>query len=162
MIFVTGVWSRLERQGLPIRRVTNPVKMGVTVISIRQQEKDDVERTMKAIEQIGGPHRLFILVDSDVNPEDPRDVLWAVSTRFDPTTDLRVSVTQSEWLLDPLRTVEQQARRSFQPYKRLIINGCRPFGRLKDFSAVNLLSEKRCNETWEKWKMEGWASRSTK
>lgn len=162
MIFVTGIWSRLEQQGCPIRRVTNPVKMGVTVISIHQQRKDDVERTIKAIDQVGGPHRLFIIVDDDVNPEDPRDVLWAVSTRFDPTSDLHVSVTQSEWLLDPLRTVEQRTQRSLQPYKRLILNGCRPFNRIQDFSAVNLLSEKRRKETWNKWKIEEWASRPAK
>ncbi len=162
MLFVTGLWSRLEGMGLPIRRVTNPVKMGVTVISIHQQGKDDVELTMKALEQVGGPHRLFILVDDDVNPEDPRDVLWAVSTRFDPSSGTRVSTTESEWLLDPLRTVEQRTQRSPQPYKRLIINGCRPYERIKDFSNVNLLSEGRCNETWEKWQMQDWTDRRIK
>jgi len=162
MIFVTGVLSRLQKLGIPVRRVSNPVKMGVTVITIHQQEKDDVERAMKAIDQIQGPHRLFILVDDDVNPEDPRDVLWAVSTRYDPTTGARVSTIESEWLLDPLRKVEERAQRPSLPYKRLILNGCRPFDRIKDFSAVNLLSETRRDETWNKWKMEEWASRPVK
>ncbi|MCH6545157.1 MAG: UbiD family decarboxylase [Deltaproteobacteria bacterium] len=162
MIFVTGVWSHLQKLGIPVRRVSNPVKMGVTVITIHQQEKDDVERAMQAIDQIQGPHRLFILVDDDVNPEDPRDVLWAVSTRYDPTTGARVSTIESEWLLDPLRKVEERAQRPSLPYQRLILNGCRPFDRIKDFSAVNLLSETRRNETWNKWKMEEWASRPVK
>src|SRR5256885_3464987 len=40
---------------------------------------------------------------------------------------------------------------SAQPYKRLIINGCRPFERLKDFPTVNKLSDSRRKETWQKW-----------
>ncbi|NIO06692.1 MAG: UbiD family decarboxylase, partial [Deltaproteobacteria bacterium] len=115
MIFVTGVLTRLQKQGIPVRRVSNPVKMGVTVITIEQQQKDDVERAMKAIDQVQGPHRLFILVDDDVDPEDPRDVLWAVATRYDPSTGARLSTIESEWLLDPLRKVEERAARPSLP-----------------------------------------------
>ena len=89
------------------------------------------------------PIRVFILVDEDVNPEDPLEVLWAIGTRFDPITGVRVSVTQSAWLLDPMRTTDQQAGHAAQPYKRLIINGCRRFDRLKDFPTVNKLSDSR-------------------
>ena len=156
MSSVTGLWSRLEKQGLPVRRVTGLVKMGATVISVHQQEEDDVDHIIKALDKMQGPNRLFILVDDDINPEDPLDVLWAVGTRFDPTSGLRVSVTQTRWLLDPLRTVEDRGRRGPLPYKRLIINGCRPFERLKDFPPVNLFSESARTESWDKWKMADW------
>jgi hypothetical protein len=85
--------------------------------------------------------------------------MWAIGTRFDPITGVRVSVTQSSWLLDPLRTTEQRAGHGPQPYKRLIINGCRPFERLKDFPPVNKLSDARRKETWEKWQMSDWLSK---
>lgn len=153
---VTGVWSRLEKQGLPVVRVANPVKMGATVITIRQEKEDDVDRVMRALDKTYGPFRLFILVDDDVDPENPYDVLWAVGTRFDPTTGVRLSVTQSNWLLDPLRTIAERASRGPVPYKRLIVNGCRPFDRLKDFPPVNQASEKICQEVWNKWDMGEW------
>ena len=100
---------------------------GAVVISVHQESEHDVTNIMKVIDKVKPPSRLFILVDEDVNPEDPLEVLWAIGTRFDPITGVRVSVTQSAWLLDPMRTTDQRAGHSAQPYKRLIINGCRPF-----------------------------------
>lgn len=159
MTSVTGLWSRLEKQGLPVRRVTSLIKMGATVIAIHQEKEDDVDRIMKAIDKIHGPGRLFILVDDDIDPEDPLDVLWAVGTRFDPTTGLRLSVIHSDWLLDPFRTIEDRAHRGPMPYKRLVINGCRPFERLKDFPPVNIFSKERRNKAWDTWKMDDWLDR---
>jgi 4-hydroxy-3-polyprenylbenzoate decarboxylase len=156
---VTRLGDRLLKAGLPVRRVTDTVKMGAVVISVHQQSEHDVTNIMKVIDKVKPPSRLFILVDDDVNPEDPLEVLWAIGTRFDPITGVRVSVTQSAWLLDPLRTTEQRAGHGPQPYKRLIINGCRPFDRLKDFPTVNKISDARRKETWEKWKMAEWLSK---
>jgi 4-hydroxy-3-polyprenylbenzoate decarboxylase len=153
---VTRLGDRLLREGLPVRRVTDTVKMGAVVISVHQESEHDVGNIMKVIDKVKPPSRMFILVDDDVNPEDPLEVLWAIGTRFDPITGVRVSVTQSAWLLDPMRTTDQRAGHAAQPYKRLIINGCRPFERLKDFPVVNKISDARRKETWEKWKMSEW------
>jgi UbiD family decarboxylase len=157
---VTRLGDRLLKEGLPVRRVTEMVKMGAIVISVHQESEHDVGNIMKVIDKVKPPSRMFILVDDDVDPEDPLEVMWAVGTRFDPITGVRVSVTQSAWLLDPLRTTDQRAGHSAQPYKRLIINGCRPFERLKDFPTVNKLSDARRKETWEKWKMSEWLRKS--
>ena len=157
---VTRLGDRLLKQGLPIRRVTDMIKMGAIVISVHQEKADDVENIMKVIDKVKPPSRIFILVDDDVDPADPLEVMWAVGTRFEPDKGVRVSVTQSAWLLDPLRTTEQRAIHGPQPYKRLIINGCRPFERLKDFPPVNKISETRRNETWGKWKMSDWLPKS--
>ena len=153
---VTRLGDRLLKEGLPVRRVTDMVKMGAVVISVHQENEHDVDKIMKVIDKVKPPSRIFILVDDDVDPENPLEVMWAIGTRFDPITGVRVSVTQSSWLLDPLRTTEQRAGHGPQPYKRLIINGCRPFERLKDFPPVNKLSDTRRKETWEKWKMADW------
>jgi len=154
---VTGLWSRLDKLGLPVRRVTDLVKMGATVVSIHQEKKDDVDRVMDALDKMRGPGRLFMVVDDDVNPDDAIEVLWAVGTRFDPEAGVRVSIAESRWLLDPLRKIEDRKSRSALPYKRLIINGCRPFDH-KEFPPVNRFSPLRREQTWSKWKMGDWLS----
>jgi 4-hydroxy-3-polyprenylbenzoate decarboxylase len=150
-----GMLSRLEKLGIPVRRVTSLVPLGCTVITVDQQHPDDVSRIMDALEKMSQPNRMTIIVDDDVDPNNPLEVLWAAGTRFDPT-GARTSIIQSKWLLDPLRTIEDRINREARPYKRLFINGCRPFDRLKDFPPVNKFSESRRQATWDKWHMADW------
>lgn len=152
----TGVRLQLERQGLPVTRVTDLVKWGAMVITVQQQTEDDIDRIMRALDKVPTHSRLLFLVDEDVNPEDPREVLWAVGSRFDPMSGLRSSVTFWTWMLDPLRTTEERAKKVPIAHKRLIINGCRPFHRLKDFPPINVFSESLRSEVWEKFSMGEW------
>lgn len=153
---VTHLLDRFVKAGLPVRRVAEIAKMGALVISVHQENEQDVERIIEAIDKAHGVTRLFILVDDDVNPEDPWEVMWAVGTRCDPTTGSRVSIVRSRWLLDPLRTTEERDQRTLLPYKRLILNGCRPFNRLNDFLPVNKFSAPLRQAAWEKWRLAEW------
>jgi UbiD family decarboxylase len=155
-----AVISRLEKAGVPVRRATNLVPLGCNVITIEQQGPDDVKKAMDELAKMAGPNRLFILVDHDVNPNDPWEVLWALGTRFDPE-QAKTSIIGSQWLLDPLRPMEHRTSREAMPYKRMILNGCRPFERLNDFPPVNKLSEARREATWAKWDMESWLAPGT-
>jgi UbiD family decarboxylase len=150
-----GVISRLEKAGVPVRRANNLVPLGCNVITIQQQSPDDVPKAIEELSKMAGPNRLFILVDDDVNPNDPWEVLWALGTRFDPE-QAKTSIIGSRWLLDPLRPMEHRSSREALPYKRMILNGCRPFDRLNDFPPVNKMSAERRNATWDKWNMEDW------
>lgn len=157
----SGLLSRLQKQGLPVRRAANFASLGAAVITVNQGSEDDVERIIRALDKIDMPGRLIFLVDDDVDPEDPLEVLWAVGTRFDPTSGVRVSVTHSNWFFNHLRTMEERAQQQAIPHKRLIISGCRPFHRLKDFPPVNVFSDKCREEVWGKWKMADWISAET-
>jgi len=150
-----GTISRLEKAGIPVRRATNLVPFGCNVITIHQEKPDDVPRAIDELAKMGGPNRLFIVVDDDVNPNDPWEVLWALGSRFDPEQS-KTSIIGSRWLLDPLRPMQHRSSREAMPYKRMILNGCRPFDRLKDFPPPNKLSEGRRKETWAKWNMQDW------
>ena len=150
-----GTLSRLEELGIPVRRVAALVPFGCTVFTIKQERPDDVKRLMDALEKMSPPSRLILIVDDDVNPNDPWEVLWAVGSRFDPD-EARTTVSESRWLLNPLRPIEHRISRDALPYKRMIINGCRPFERLDDFPPVNMLSEGRRQDTWSKWQMSEW------
>jgi len=154
---VTGMLDRAAALEIPVRRVKAYGPLGVTVITVEQQNADDVPRLMDALEKMHAPSRLFMIVDDDVNIEDPWNVLWAVGTRFDPE-DTRTSIVESKWLLDPLRTIEDRVSRRALPYKRMIINGCRPFDRLHDFPPVNRFSPEMRQQAWDKWQMNKWLS----
>lgn len=147
--------GRFEQMEIPVRRAAEFRPLGAIVLTIQQQHPDDVPRLMDAIDKMHSPTRLFIIVDDDVDPHDPWEVLWAVGTRFDPE-DARTSIVQSRWLLDPLRTIQDRISRDALPYKRMIINGARPFERLAEFPPVNQFSPERRQQTWDKWGMGEW------
>lgn len=155
---MTGLWTRLEKKGLPVTRVTDLVKMGAVIISVHQTTADDVPRIVKELQESRAPCRISILVDDDVNADDPIELFWALGTRLDAAEGVHKSVVQSSWRLDPLRTAEEREIREPIPYKRLILNACRPFERLKEFSPVNRFSERQRAETWKKWHMGEWLS----
>lgn len=152
---ITGMVARFEKLEIPVRRIAEFRPLGATVLTLEQQRPDDVDRLMNELEKMHSPSRLFIIMDHDVEPNDPWEVLWALGTRFDPE-QARTSIVESHWLLNPLRTIEERISRESRPYKRLILNGCRPFDRLRDFPPVNVFSQQRRQEAWSKWKMADW------
>jgi UbiD family decarboxylase len=154
-----GMLSRFEELELPVKAVTSLGPLGTTVVSVHQEQPDDVARVMDELDRMSMNNRLIFLVDDDVNASDPWDVLWAVGTRFDPD-QARVSIVDSSWNLDPMMTLAERTRNQPIPYKRMIINGCRPFERLADFPPVNTFGDQRRRETWEKWQMADWLARA--
>ncbi len=151
-----GLISKFQQMEIPVRRIWDFRPLGATVFAIEQQAPDDVTRLMDELEKTHVMSRMMIVVDHDVDIKNPMDVFWAMGTRFDPE-QARTSIVDSRWLLDPMRPIADRESRRALPYKRLIINGCRPFDRLNDFPPVNRFSEERRKETWEKWNMADWA-----
>lgn len=154
-----GILGRLQERGLPVKFVTSVGPLGTTVVTVHQEHPGDVARIMDELERTPTNNRLILLVDDDVDPYDPWDILWAVGTRFDPERT-RVTIGESSWNLDPQMTLEQRASNKPIPFKRLIVDGCRPFERLGDFPPVNRFSEERRRATWNKWQMADWLDRS--
>jgi UbiD family decarboxylase len=76
-------------------------------------------------------NRYVVVVDDDIDPADLGQVVWAMSTRSDPATD--IDVMRRSWAskLDPLM-VEGDP-----PYNsRAVIDACRPFERRDSFPRV--------------------------
>ncbi|HEY3118598.1 MAG TPA: UbiD family decarboxylase [Chloroflexota bacterium] len=153
----TGMLSRFAQLELPVRRIAPIGPYNCTVISVEQQHADDVPRIMEVLAQGAGFSRLTILVDDDVDPADPWDVLWAVGTRFDPD-QARTLPFDNRNMLEPLRRMADLDRSNRAPLadRRMIINGCRPFERLADFPPVNRFSEEWGQKVWDKWAMASW------
>ena len=91
-------------------------------------------------------NRLVITVDSDINPRDLGEVMWAVSTRCDPQRD--IDIMRYSWgsRVDPLGQPGQPAYNS-----RALIDACRPFERLDDFPAVAESSEEVLRWVADRW-----------
>jgi 4-hydroxy-3-polyprenylbenzoate decarboxylase len=53
-----------------------------------------------------GKWKHVIVVDEDINIEDPNEVLWALTTRFQPATDMYVIPRGITSTLEPSATAE--------------------------------------------------------
>jgi UbiD family decarboxylase len=154
---VTGLWSRLEKAGIQgIRAIRDLVNVGGVVISIRQQDENHVNRLIAILDKSPIQQRLVVLVDDDVDVDDPREVLWAMGTRSDPATGTKVSTVESDWVFNPMHNLEQREDKPTYPFSRLIVNACRPYSRLSEFPPVNLFGAERRKEAWKKWRMDEW------
>jgi 4-hydroxy-3-polyprenylbenzoate decarboxylase len=150
---LNGIWRRLEEAGLRgILGVDHLASLGATVIQVLQESEDQVERIMDILSKIPAPQRLTIIVDDDIDIEDAKDVLWAVGTRCDPATAVRVDTIETSWVYNPLLTLEQRKRPGVRyPFSRLVINACRPYKLRGELPPVNVFSEKLRRDAWNKW-----------
>jgi UbiD family decarboxylase len=94
--------------------------------------------------------RYSIVVDDDIDPSSHNDVIWALSTRSDPTNDIDIVRQCLSNSLDPMLTDEDKAHGRLWN-SRAIINACRPFDRLKTFPPVAEASPELTKATRKKW-----------
>jgi UbiD family decarboxylase len=103
--------------------------------------------------QAGGlMNRYSIVVDDDIDPSNSEDVIWAISTRSDPATD--IDILRQCWSnpLDPMiSSTAKEQKRLWN--SRAIINACRPWDRLqqKDFPPVAEATPALLQATRKKW-----------
>src|SRR5205085_12158124 len=79
--------------------------------------------------------RFTIVVDEDIDPSNPQDVLWAIATRCDPETSLDIIRNCWSTPLDTMIPPEKRARRDFTQ-SRAIIDATRPFAWRDQFPPV--------------------------
>jgi 4-hydroxy-3-polyprenylbenzoate decarboxylase len=91
-------------------------------------------------------NRFTIVVDSDVNPRDLGEVVWAMTGRTDPSIDIEVMKRTWGSRVDPLTLPGELAFNS-----RAIIDACRPFERLGDFPQVAESSEELIASVTRRW-----------
>jgi 3-polyprenyl-4-hydroxybenzoate decarboxylase len=77
-------------------------------------------------------------------------VIWALSTRSDPATD--IDIVRHTWTnsLDPMLTDEDKSNAGLWN-SRAIINACKPYDRLRTFAPVAEASPELTQATQERW-----------
>lgn len=142
---------RLRQAGvedvLNVCRLSTP---GVVVIQIKQRYPG---HAMKAGLALISQYlvRAVVVVDEDINPRDPEDVLWAIGTRCDPATTISILNGCNTSALDPRLSPDQRVRRDYTTSKA-IINACKPYDWMGDFPATNVASPELRAKVLEKWK----------
>jgi UbiD family decarboxylase len=91
-------------------------------------------------------NRFVVVVDSDIDPRNLNDVVWAICTRCDPGIDLEVMRRTWGSRVDPLRSEEGPAYNS-----RAVIDACRPYERLDSFPAVCESTDQTVAAVVDKW-----------
>ena len=147
------VWKALEACGIPeIRGVWNHVGAPATrftVIQIRQRYPGHARQVLHVASscQAGAYNGKWnVVVDDDIEASDLDQVLWAMSTRFDPGTD--IDMIQKAWSSgrDPLNLPG-----NFN--NRILIDACIPYDQKLSgkFPAVVDVSEELRAKLKAKW-----------
>lgn len=125
------------------------------VTSIQQQYAGHAAQAANVAVQChtgGLMNRYSIVVDDDIDPTNTDDVIWAISTRSDPATD--IDILRQCWSnpLDPMiSSAEKDKKRLWN--SRAIINACRPWDRIQanDFPPVAEATPALLRATKKKW-----------
>jgi 4-hydroxy-3-polyprenylbenzoate decarboxylase len=108
---------------------------------------------MKAALAASGEYmgRFVVVVDEDINPRDPEDVLWAIGTRCDPETTITILRDCPSSALDPRVPPERKLKGDFRS-SRAIIDACKPYSWIKEFPQTNVASPELRKTVLAKWK----------
>src|SRR5437763_12419573 len=122
-----GIWSNLEAAGVTdVAGVWQHVAQLMTVVAIKQRYDGHAKRAGMIAAANSYMGRLIIVVDEDVDPSNLADVMWAITTRCEPSE--QVDIVRNAWssALDP-RIPPKDKLRGVASHSKLIIEACRPF-----------------------------------
>jgi 4-hydroxy-3-polyprenylbenzoate decarboxylase len=90
-----------------------------------------------------------VVVDDDIDPSNTDDMIWAMSSRCEPETD--IDILRRCWS-GPLDPVIHPTKKGFN--SRAIIDATRPYEWMKDFPPVAESSKEVLDATAKKWGAE--------
>jgi len=128
------------------------------LLGLRAEDVDGIVRFVEELRALRGvePHelelggRIVVTVDEDVDPSNLADVMWAITTRCEPSE--QVDIVKSAWSsgLDPRITPEARARGETS-HSKLIIDACKPFGWRERYPRTSALTSEEARAIREKW-----------
>jgi UbiD family decarboxylase len=146
-----SIWSDLEAAGVTdVVGAWQHVSQLMTVIALRQRYAGHAKRAALIAAAQSYMGRLIVVVDEDVDPSNLADVMWAVTTRSEPSES--VDIIREAWssALDP-RIVPAIRLRGETSHSKIIINACKPFGWIAQFPPVSALSPEELAAVERKW-----------
>lgn len=145
------IWSGLEQLGVTdVVGVWQHVSQLMTVVALRQRYAGHAKRAALIAAANSYMGRLVVVVDDDIDPSNLADVMWAVTTRAEPSES--VDIIRNAWSssLDP-RIPQAAKERGLTSHSKMIIDACRPFDQLATYPRTTALSLQETRETLEKW-----------
>lgn len=146
-----SMWSQLEAAGVTdVVGAWQHVAQLMTVVALKQRYAGHSKRAglIAAAQSYMG--RIVVTVDEDVDPSSLADVMWAVTTRCEPSE--QVDIVRSAWSsgLDPRITPEARARGETS-HSKLILDACKPFGWKDRYPRTSALTADEARAIREKW-----------
>ena len=145
------IWSDLETSGVTdVVGVWQHVSQLMTVVALRQRYDGHAKRAALVAAAHSYMARLVVVVDEDIDPSNLADVMWAVTTRCEPSDN--IDILRNAWssALDP-RIPPADKERGVTSHSKAIINACRPFGWIDRFPPASALSAEEMREIEAKW-----------
>ncbi|MGE3708554.1 MAG: UbiD family decarboxylase [Hyphomicrobiaceae bacterium] len=146
-----SIWSELESSGVTdVVGAWQHVAQLMTVVAIRQRYAGHAKRAglIAAAQSYMG--RVIVVVDDDVDPSNLADVMWAVTTRSEPSE--QVDIVRGTWssALDP--RIAPAARAAGQTsHSKMIIDACIPFGMKADYPRTSAISIEEAKAIEDRW-----------
>jgi UbiD family decarboxylase len=149
------IWDDLDLMGIPGIKGVYSVPaaaggFGVVVVSIEQRYAGHAAQVAALAGQCaGGAYytKWIIVVDEDVDPTDMDQVLWAMTTRCDPATDLDILRNTWSTYLDPTRNPPE-----LRPYgSKVLVNACKEHRFIRQFSKRTRLRESMYRQVKKNW-----------
>jgi UbiD family decarboxylase len=151
------IWDAIEATGISDVHGVYQLESGgsylIQVISLRPRYAGHARQAAMAAQGArAGAYmaRFTIVVDEDIDPANPVDVLWAVSTRCEPEES--IDIIRGCWStpLDPRLPPQKRAARDFS-HSRAIIDATRPFSWRDQFPKVAEVSPELKRKMLEKY-----------
>ena len=146
-----GMWSNLEAAGVTdIVGVWQHVSQLMTVVALKQRYDGHAKRAGLIAAAHSYMGRLVVVVDDDVDPSNLADVMWAVTTRCEPSE--QTDIIRNGWssALDP-RIPAEAKERGITSHSKLIIEAVKPFAWIDKFPKLSALSHEDARAIEEKW-----------
>jgi UbiD family decarboxylase len=146
-----SIWSQLEMAGVTdVVGVWQHVSQLMTVVALKQRYAGHAKRAALIAAANSYMGRLVVVVDDDVDPSNLNDVMWAVTTRCEPSE--QIDIVRDAWssALDPRIPPEEKAR-GVTSHSKTIIEACRPFSWADKFPPTSALSQEEARAIEEKW-----------
>lgn len=146
-----SIWSQLEAAGVTdVVGAWQHVAQLMTVIALKQRYAGHSKRAALIAAAQSYMGRLIVTVDDDVDPSNLADVMWAVTTRCEPSE--QVDIVRHAWSsgLDPRITPEARSLGDTS-HSKMIIDACKPFSWKERFPRVSALTVDETRGIREKW-----------
>jgi UbiD family decarboxylase len=145
------IWSNLEAAGVTdVTGVWQHVSQLMTVVALRQRYDGHAKRAALVAAAHSYMARIVVVVDDDIDPSDLADVMWAVTTRCEPSEN--IDVLRNAWssALDP-RIAPADKDRGVTAHSKAIIEACRPFAWRDQFPTPSALAAEEARAIEAKW-----------
>ena len=149
------VWNDFDKLGIAgIKSVyCHPAAAGgwgMTCVSIEQRYAGHAAQVLALAAQVpGGAYytKWIIAVDEDIDPCDMDQVIWAMSTRSNPSDDVELLKNTWSTQLDPAQYPAEK-----RPYgSKCLINACKDHRHIKEYSKRTMLSQNVYNKVVSNW-----------